>query len=324
MLGFRFIKVQPTTYLIEYRNGKIKKEGTGLSFFYYTPITSLAAIPIGTTDTPFMIKETTSDHQPVTLQGQIVYKITEPKLISEMLNYTLDINGKDYISEDPEKLNDRIITQVQVLIKNALQKMTLNEALTASDKLTKTTMTELKELESIKSLGIKILELSILAIKPVPETARALEAKTREELLKEADSAIYDRRNAAVEQERTIKENELNTELLIQEKEQNMRMAEVNGKIDLEEENKKLANLTAENAKIVADAKAYDLSVTLEPLTTLDPKLLQVLANNQMNSNQIIAQAFRDISENADKIGQLNISPDLLNALLDNKDRSHV
>lgn len=319
MLGFRFIKAQPTTYLIEYRNGRVKKEGTGLSFFYYTPITSIAAIPTGTTDTPFIIKETTSDHQPVTIQGQIVYKIIEPKLIAEMLNYTLAPNGIDYVSEDPEKLNDRIIIQVQVLIKNALQKMLLSEALVKSDDLTKNTLLELKDLESITSLGIKILELSILAIKPVPETARALEAKTREELLKEADSAIYDRRNAAVEQERTIKENELNTELLIQEKEQNMRMAEVNGKIDLEEENKKLAHLTAENAKIVADAKAYDLSVTLEPLAKLDPKLLQVLANNQMNSNQIIAQAFRDLSENADKIGQLNISPDLLNALLETK-----
>lgn len=321
MLGFRFIKAQPTTYLIEYRNGKVKKQGTGLSFFYFTPITSIVAVPTGTTDTPFIIKETTSDHQPVTIQGQILYKITEPKLIAEMLNYTLATNGIDYVSDDPEKLNDRIIIQVQVLIKNSLQKMSLNEALTKSDLLTKNTQKELENLESIKSLGIEILEVSILAIKPVPETARALEAKTREELLKEADSAIYDRRNASVEQERIIKENELNTEMLIQEKEQNMKMAEVNGKIELENENKKLANIAAENARIVADAKAYSLSVTLKPLIELDPKLLQVLANNQMSSNQIIAQAFRDISENADKIGQLNISPDLLSALLDTKNK---
>ncbi|MGD9580965.1 MAG: SPFH domain-containing protein, partial [Vampirovibrionia bacterium] len=128
MLGIRFIKAQPTTFIIEYRNGSIKKQGAGLSFFYYAPVTSIVAVPIGTSDVPFMIKETTLDHQPVTVQGQIVYKISEPKLIAEMLNYTLADNGIDYVSDDHSKLNDRIVIQVQVLVKNSLMKMSLDES----------------------------------------------------------------------------------------------------------------------------------------------------------------------------------------------------
>lgn len=42
MLGIKFIKVQPTTYLLQYRGGKVVREGTGLSFFYYSPSTALA------------------------------------------------------------------------------------------------------------------------------------------------------------------------------------------------------------------------------------------------------------------------------------------
>ena len=34
MFGIRFIKVQPGTYLLQYQNGKIVREGTGVSFFY--------------------------------------------------------------------------------------------------------------------------------------------------------------------------------------------------------------------------------------------------------------------------------------------------
>jgi hypothetical protein len=37
MLGFRFIKFQPSEYVFKYRNGDIVKEGDGLSFYYYAP-----------------------------------------------------------------------------------------------------------------------------------------------------------------------------------------------------------------------------------------------------------------------------------------------
>ena len=44
-------------------------------------------------------------------------------------------------------------------------------------------------------------------------TDGALEAAAREEILRQQDDAIYKRRNAAIEQERLVKENELNTEI---------------------------------------------------------------------------------------------------------------
>ena len=58
----------------------------------------------------------------------------------------------------------------------------------------------------------------MLNISADPEMQRALEAKTREALQKDADQAIFDRRNFAVEQERKIKESELNTEIALEEK----------------------------------------------------------------------------------------------------------
>src|SRR6185369_14771576 len=33
MFGIKFIKVQPTTYLLQYRGGQVVREGLGLSFF---------------------------------------------------------------------------------------------------------------------------------------------------------------------------------------------------------------------------------------------------------------------------------------------------
>lgn len=53
-----------------------------------------------------------------------------------------------------------------------------------------------------------VMGLSILAIVPNKETLRALEAQAREEMLRSADNALYERRNASIEQERRVKENE--------------------------------------------------------------------------------------------------------------------
>ena len=70
----------------------------------------------------------------------------------------------------------------------------------------------------MQRLGIEILDVAIVAIRPVPEMGRALEATAREALQRAADDAVYARRNAAVEHERMIRESELNTEIVVQEK----------------------------------------------------------------------------------------------------------
>jgi hypothetical protein len=334
MFGIKFVKVQPTTYLLQYRGGKIIREGVGLSFFYYSPTTSLVAVPVASTDTPFIFQETTADFQSVTIQGQVTYRVSEPKRLAALLNYALARNGETYLSEDPEKLRERVIHVINVLARAELQKMPLREAIRASDELVQAVKTGLVASEEITSLGLEVLGLSILAIKPTPETARALEAETREKLFRDADEAIYARRNSAVEQERGIKENELNTEIAIenkkrqiretqmeaeravQEKESLLKKEALESNIGLEDRRKSLVALAAENAKAEADARAYGVSSTMKALSVADAKILQALATTGMKPEQLIAFAFQELAGKADKIGQLNISPDLLRELL--------
>jgi hypothetical protein len=45
--------------------------------------------------------------------------------------------------------------------------------------------------------------------------------------------------------------------------------------------------------------------------------VLQSLASVGMQPGQLMALAFRDLADNASKIGQLNVSPDLLRELMD-------
>ena len=334
MFGINFIKVQPTTYLLQYRSGDVVREGLGLSFFYYGPTTSLVAVPVASTDAPFIFQETTADFQAVTIQGHVTYRVREPRRLATMLNYTLTPRGQAYTTKDPEKLPERVIHVVNVLARTELQKLPLREAIRSSDELVKTVKAGLTASEEMASLGLEVLGLSILAIKPNPETARSLEAETREQLMREADEAIYARRNSAVEQERAIKESELNTEIAVenkkreiretqmeaeravQEKETLLKKEALEASISLEDRRKNLVALAADNARAESDARAYGVASTMKALSTADAKILQALASTGMKPEQLIAFAFQELAMKADKIGQLNISPDLLRELL--------
>ena len=337
MLGIRFIKVQPTTYLLQYRGGKIVREGAGLSLFYYAPSTSLVAVPVASDDAPFIFEETTADFQAVTLQGQVTYRVADPKKLAGLMNFTLNGRGLGYASDDPKKLPQRVINLVKVLARAELQTLKLRDALRATVPLVQAIRAALAASREVAELGLEVLGLSILAIKPTPETARALEAETREQLLKEADEAIYARRNSAVEQERAIRENELNTEIAVehkkreiretqmdaeravQEKQHALAQAAMAAQVTLEDKRKEYVALAAANAKSEADARAYGVSTTMQALGSVDARVLQALASVGMKPEQLIAVAFQDLAARADKIGTLNISPELLRELLKGK-----
>ncbi|MDH4184181.1 MAG: SPFH domain-containing protein [Nitrospinota bacterium] len=334
MFGIQFVKAQPNIYFLQYKKGEIVREGAGLSFFYYAPMSSLVAIPMSSVDVPFIFREVTADFQEVTVQGQVAYRVQDPKRLAKLLNFTLAPGNRAYVSDDPEKLPQRIINQAQVLMRAELQKMTLKNALKSSGTIVAEVRKALAESELVEQLGIEVLALSVLAVKPNPETARALEAEVREMLLLEADDAIYNRRNAAVEQERTIKENELNTEIAVENKKRQIREAkmdadravqqrrqameqeEMRGNVALEEKRKDLVDLAVLNKRAEADAQAYGMKALLDTFKSVDPAVMQVLGNVGMDPAQLIASAFQNLAHNADKIGNLNIAPELLQGLL--------
>jgi regulator of protease activity HflC (stomatin/prohibitin superfamily) len=334
MFGFKFIKVQPTDFILQYRGGKLVREGRGLSFFYFAPTSSLVLIPEASVDAPFIFEEVTADFQEVTVQGQITYRVSDAKKLSRLMNFTLAANGRDYTSDDPQKLPQRLVNHAQVLTRSSLKALPLREALAQTGGLEQTLRDGLRDAEAITSLGIEVLGLSILAVRPTPETARALEAEAREQILREADEAVYARRNAAVEQERGIKENELNTEIAVENKKRQiretqmeaeksvqgkrreLREAEMATEVALEDSRKELVALSTANAREQADAQAYAVAAVMKALAGTDPKVLQALTSVGVDPGRLVALAFKELAEGTDKIGQLNISPDLLRELL--------
>lgn len=332
MFGIRYTKVSPTTYLIQYRNGEAVREGTGLAFFYFAPSASLVSIPMESVDVPFMFREVSADFQEVTVQGQATYRVADPKLLASLMNFTLKASG-EYASEDPGRLPQRVVNAVQVQLRAALQGQNLQALLRESEGLVRAVRDGLRQADGLPSLGLELVSLAVLAIKPTPDTSRALEATVREQILKEADDALYLRRNAAIEQERAVRENELNTEIAVEakkrqiaeaqmeaerallDKRQQIQAQEMQGRISQEKDNEALTELRAANARREADAKAYAMGALVGTVRDVDPRILQALALGSAEPGSIIAAAFQDLAQNAGRIGELNISPDLLQQL---------
>ncbi len=334
MLGIHYIKTTPTQHIIHYQAGQKKRSGTGLAFFYFQPSSSIVLVPANSADVPYIFNEISADFQPLTVQGQLTYRINQPEQIAALLDYSISPAGK-YLSDDPQKLSVRLVNLLQVSTRTEIQRLPLKEAVRASREIATEVLTGFKANTDLNSLGVEVLAVTIEAIRPTPETSRALEAEAREALLRRADQAIYERRNSAVEQERLIKENELNTEIAVEEKkrqiretkieadlaveakEQQVRASKLGGQIKLEQDRVQLVAAKTENMRTEADTEAYAIEASLRPLRDLDPELLQMLAVQSVEPRLMVSMAFKEIAKNAGKIRNLNISPDLLSTLME-------
>jgi len=333
MFGINYIKFDAMTYAIVYKHGNVIREGRGLSFFYYAPTTSITAVPLGSKDIQFIFSETTRDFQTITIQGQITYTIADPKKLSEMLDFTLT-SGQNINDDNFDKLDLRLNNEAQTSASAFIQGLSVKETLRSAQAISERIHEGLKNSNAVAILGVDILSVDVLAVRPTPEMAKALETETRESLQRDADQAIYARRNFAVEQERRIRESELNTEIAVQEKKKQInekqaeikvkeaenvrKLREMNIAADLAVETQKttLIEMQTENERKVADARGYMLEKTLAPYKGLDWKTLMAVNGGNVSAADNIAFAFRELAENSGKIGTLNITPDLLDAVI--------
>ena len=340
MFGIPYFKADSSTYVIKSVNGKVKKKGKGLSFFYNAATTSIATIPVNVQQAPFIFNLLSADFQSIQVQGQISYRVIDPEKTAEMLNYNIKTDGISYVSEDPLTLDDRVLRAVQTIVQNAVQAASLRESLKLGQSLVQQINTKLYDQPALAELGVSVIESAITAISPSRETSRALEAEVRESILKESDDATYARRKSAVEQELTIKEAELATELTIQQKEQEIEESRIeneraslranaetqrerlSSEIDSENQRQALVKLSVDNRKQEADSEAYAITEQMKAFRELPVENLKALALAGMNPEQLIAVAFDSLAQNAGKIGELNISPDMFSQAIKKAVRS--
>jgi SPFH domain / Band 7 family len=296
MFGIGFFKGQPTEYIIKFVGGRVAQEGQGLAFFYLGHNTQIVAVPTSSADVSFIFNETSREFQDVTIQGQLTYRVQVPRQVAALLNFTVDPHRHVYLSDDPEHLAQRITNVVQRQTRSEIQARSLEETLRDFQEIAAAVLRSVREGEVLQAMGVELLSLYFLGARPTPEVGKALEAGYRETLLRRADEAIYARRAAAVEEERKIKENELNTAITLEQQRQEL--------IGLQGANaQQEAEHRGRERELEAGYRARATELELAPYRTLDPR-------------RILALGMRELGQNAEQIGNLTITSELLASLL--------
>jgi hypothetical protein len=281
----RYYKGEPNTYVLRHKNGKLIEHGVGISFFYVPAVTTIAAIPLASQESPFIFNETTADFQEVSIQGSLTFHLKEPLELSEKLDFSIVPGTSIYKSEDPHQLVQRVVNAVQAHTRSEVSERSLEKALTEVKDLSKVVYDRVTRTPEMRRLGIEVEGLHFTAVKATPEMQKALEADFRESLHKRADQAIYDRRKSAVDEERKIRESEINTE------------------VEVENRRKDLVDMQARNNLALAEAEAEADRMKLSPYGELPPEAL-------------VGLALKEWASNAGTIDNLSITPDLLSKVV--------
>ena len=283
-MAFGYYKGSPDLYVIKFRNGSVIQHGRGISFFYRPAVTAILELPATTITVPFIFNEATANFQDVTLQGQASYRITEPLITNEQLDFRRASGGRP-AGIGAEKLSQLVVNLIQAHARSLISKMALEDILREVGSLTEHVATAAMEDTSMPAIGVRIEKIHFTSARAQPDVQKALQTDYRERIQRQADMAIYARRSAAVENEKEIKERELATE------------------IELATRRKQLVETDALNTIRLAEAEAQASEMKLNVYKDVAPAVMASLA-------------LRDWASGGGTVSNLTVTGDMLADIL--------
>lgn len=257
----RHLRAEATAHVLQYRAGQLRRAGRGLAFWFNPMAAAVAEVPVDDRDLNFLLKGRTRDYQDVTVQGVITYRVMDAERLADRVDFAIDLDRGTYVKQPLE--------QIAVLLTGIAQQAGLQVIAKANlaalmvdgfDEVVMALQKALRNHTTLEEIGIALENVRVDELKPTAELERALQTPTREELQQRADEAMFQRRALAVEKERAIAENELQTqvelarreEALIAQKGQNDRQ-----EVEQKAEARRLGVVaTAEDQRIEAKADA--------------------------------------------------------------------
>jgi regulator of protease activity HflC (stomatin/prohibitin superfamily) len=288
------------------RNGTLAHDGAGQAFWFRALNSSLSEIPIDDREQPLLFHGRTVDFQDVVVQATVSYRVIDPALASTRLDFGIDPDTGRWRSTPLEQLGGLLTELAQQTALDLLAQMTLTQALSEGmASLRQAVGAGLRGDQRLTGIGIGVEDVRVVAVRAESDVERALQTPTREMVQQAADKATYERRAMAVERERSIAENELQNQIelarreeqLVTQRGQNERRrateAAAAGRIETE--------AAAGRKRALGAAEAEAEKALLDAYRDLDQGMVLALAIKQGGLPDI---------------GTLNLTPDLITPLL--------
>jgi hypothetical protein len=223
LFWMRHLRAEATSYVLQYRRGSLLREGRGLAFWFFPMAAAVAEIPVDDRDLNYLFKGRTRDYQDVVVQGVISYRVVDARSLASRIDFSIDLEQGTHKKQPLEQIAVLLtgIAQqagLQVIARSDVADLMVNGFAALVAELT----AALRDSEALGTLGLAVENVRIDELKPTPELERALQTPTREGLQQRADEATFKRRALAVEKERAIAENELQTQVELARREESL------------------------------------------------------------------------------------------------------
>src|SRR5688572_11231144 len=322
----RHLRGQPTTFVRHTVRGRVRHEGIGQSF-WYRPLTAvLSEVPVDDRELPLLFHARTADFADVTVQATVTYRLSNPALAAERLDFAIDPQHGDWQAQPLEQVATLLAELAQQPALDLLSRLALTEALTAGiAPVREAVAAALADDPRLTDTGVTVVSSRVVAIRPEPDLERALQTPTREAVQQDADRATYARRAVAVEQERAIAENELQSRIELARREQQLveqkgandrRAAELDAaaKLVTSQGQTDRARLAAESDRVKEQARAD--GVRAVGLASAEAETARLNAYREMPADVLYALALEKAAGNLPDIGELTVTPDMLTKLI--------
>ncbi|HKY77331.1 MAG TPA: SPFH domain-containing protein [Acidimicrobiia bacterium] len=316
---FHHLRANPTAHVRHLRNGEVSHEGAGQAFWFRPLTAALSEVPIDDREQPLLFHGRTADFQDVSVQATITYRVADPATAAVRIDFGIDPDRGQWRSRPLEQVGGLLTELAQQHALDLLAGMTLPRALAEGMGALRARMTEgLAGDARISDLGLAIVDVRVVAVRAEADVERALQTPTREQVQQDADKATYERRALAVERERAIAENELQNQIELARREEQL-VAQKG-----QNERKRATELAAAG-RIQAEAKAGEQRLLAEAqadatravgTAEADAEAARLAAYRELDAATILGLAAQELAGHLPAIGTLNLTPDVLTTLL--------
>lgn len=315
----RHLRGSGTTHVEQIRNGKTIRAGVGASFWFRPLSAVLNEIPVDDRELPLMFHARTSDFQDVTVQATITYRVTNPATAAGRIDFSIDPNTGLWRSTPLDQVAGLLTESAQQYAIDLMASVDLTTAMAGGVGPIRSVIGDgLANDERLAETGIAVVGVRVVAVRPEPEVEKALRTPTREQVQQEADKATFERRAVAVERERAIGENELQTQIELARREEQL-VAQRGANARREAEENAAAGTVATEAearRTVTLAEARAEGTRLAGAAQGDAEAARVAAYRDVSENVLLALAVKELAANLPKIETLVLSPDLVSKAL--------
>ncbi len=313
----RHLRSVPSRHVMHFANGRLRRSGKGLAFWFQPLSASLAEIPCDDREQAFAFHGRSRDYQDVVVQGVLTYRIFDPQRIVERIDFSIDLGSGKYLVNPLEQLAEVLRRMAQQFAYSSLVERPVRDILAGGVEPIRALIAARFAQSELEEMGIELVTVAVSKVAPSADLERALEAPALEEIQQQADEASFGRRAMAVEKERAIRENELQNEIELAVREESLiaqrgqnekRRAEdeaAAGRIEAESSAGRVrieAAARAESIRSIEDAKVGAERERIDVYRELPPHVLAGLA-------------AREFAGKLQRIEHLNLTPDLLGPL---------